>query len=411
MKIPVHHQSFISRLRPRLASAALTLLALMLPIVATKTANSQTYTYRVVYSFAGTPNDGSDPTAGLVLDAQGNLYGTTYEGGAAGYGTVFKIDATGKETVLHNFGGLGGEDGANPYAGLASDAQGNLYGTTVNGGDPACRQGGCGTVFKVDTTGTETVIYSFRLAGLDGAFPRADLLLDAQGNLYGTTFRGGAHGTGTVFTVDTTGNETALFSFNEFSGVGDSPHAGLVWGAQGDLYGTTELGGCRCPSGAGTIFKVDTTGTETVLYGFGGSPDGSNPLASLMLDAQGNLYGTTWRGGTDSDGTVFKLDTSGNETVLYSFTGKSGLAPYGDLVLDAQGNLYGTTTRGGAHSSGTVFRVDASGNETVLHSFTGKNGDGAVPYAGLVMDGQGNLYGTTSRGGADGFGTVFKLTP
>jgi uncharacterized repeat protein (TIGR03803 family) len=156
---------------------------------------------------------------------------------------------------------------------------------------------------------------------------------------------------------------------------------------------------------------MDTAGNETVLYRFGGSPDGSNPLARLVLDAQGSLYGTTWRGGTDGDGTVFKLDASSNETVLYSFTGKSGLAPYGDLVLDAQGNLYGTTTRGGAHSSGTVFKVDASGNETVLHSFTGQNGDGAVPYAGLVMDGQGNLYGTTSRGGADGFGTVFKLTP
>jgi uncharacterized repeat protein (TIGR03803 family) len=404
------HRSLVSGLGRRVAGAALALVVPLVPsIIATKTAEAQSYS--VVYSFAGVPDDGSDPTSGLVLDAQGNLYGTTYAGGTAGVGTVFKIDATGKETVLHNFAGLGGGDGANPYAGLVLDAQGNLYGTTANGGDPACRKGGCGTVFKVDTSGNETVLYSFRLPGLDGAFPRADLLLDAQGNLYGTTFRGGAHGTGTVFTVDTTGNEAALFSFNEFSGVGDSPHAGLVWDAQGSLYGTTELGGCRCPSGYGTVFTVDTTGNETVLYRFGGSPDGSNPLAGLVLDAQGNLYGTTWRGGSDGDGTVFKLDASGNETVLYSFTGKSGFAPYGDLVLDALGNLYGTTTRGGAHSSGTVFKVDASGNETVLHGFTGKNGDGAVPYAGLVMDGQGNLYGTTSRGGADGFGTVFKLTP
>jgi uncharacterized repeat protein (TIGR03803 family) len=385
-------------------------VVLLLPVAASQAAGAQTYTYSVVYSFAGAPNDGSDPTAGLVLDGQGNLYGTTYAGGSAGYGTVFKLDPTGKESVLHSFAGLGGGDGANPYAGLALDAQGDLYGTTANGGDAACRKGGCGTVFKVDASGNETVLYSFRLAGKDGAFPRADLLLDAQGNLYGTTFRGGAHGTGTVFTVDTTGNEAALFSFNEFSGVGDSPHAGLIWGAQGSLYGTTELGGCRCPSGFGTIFTVDTFGNETVLYRFGGSPDGANPLARLVLDAQGNLYGTTWRGGTSGDGTVFRLDASGKETVLYSFTGKSGLAPYGDLVLDSAGNLYGTTTRGGAHSLGTVFKVDAVGNETVLHSFTGKNGDGAVPYAGLAMDSQGNLYGTTSRGGARGFGTVFKLT-
>jgi uncharacterized repeat protein (TIGR03803 family) len=384
---------------------------LLMPMVAHQGAQAQTYTYSVVYSFAGTPNDGSDPTAGTLLDPQGNLYGTTYAGGTAGYGTVFKIDTTGKETVLHNFAGVGGGDGANPYAGLVLDAQGNLYGTTVNGGDPSCRTGGCGTVFKVDTTGNETVLDSFHVAGADGAFPRADLLLDAQGNVYGTTFRGGAHGTGTVFTVDTTGNETALFSFNEFSGVGDSPHAGLVWDAQGSLYGTTELGGCRCPSGYGTVFAVDTTGNETVLYRFGARPDGANPLARLVLDAQGNLYGTTWRGGAYGDGTVFKLDASGTETVLYSFTGKSGLAPYGDLVLDAQGNLYGTTTRGGAYGLGTVFKVDATGNETVLHSFKGKNGDGAVPYAGLAMDAQGSLYGTTSRGGDDGYGTVFKLTP
>jgi uncharacterized repeat protein (TIGR03803 family) len=148
-----------------------------------------------------------------------------------------------------------------------------------------------------------------------------------------------------------------------------------------------------------------------VLYRFGARPDGANPLARLVLDAQGNLYGTTWRGGAYGDGTVFKLDASGTETVLYSFTGKSGLAPYGDLVLDAQGNLYGTTTRGGAYGLGTVFKVDATGNETVLHSFKGKNGDGAVPYAGLAMDAQGSLYGTTSRGGAGGYGTVFKLTP
>jgi uncharacterized repeat protein (TIGR03803 family) len=406
------HKTVLSGLCRRRASApkVLTFAALLLlPMLACQAAKAQTYS--VVHSFAGTPSDGSDPTAGLSFDAQGNLYGTTYTGGTAGFGTVFKIDTTGKEAVLHSFAGLGGGDGANPYAGLTLDAQANLYGTTANGGDGACRKGGCGIVFKVDTAGNETVMYSFRLAGLDGAFPRADLLLDAQGNLYGTTFRGGAHGTGTVFTVDTIGNETALFSFNEFSGVGDSPHAGLVWDAQGSLYGTTELGGCRCQSGAGTIFKVDTAGNEAVLYRFGGSPDGANPLARLVLDAQGNLYGTTWRGGADGDGTVFKLDTSGNEAVLYNFTGKSGLAPYGDLVLDAAGNLYGTTTRGGAHSLGTVFKVDAFGNETVLHSFTGKNGDGAVPYAGLVIDAQDNLYGTTSRGGADGLGTVFKLTP
>jgi uncharacterized repeat protein (TIGR03803 family) len=210
-----------------------------------------------------------------------------------------------------------------------------------------------------------------------------------------------------VFKVDTTGNETILISLG---GEGGSPHGSVVFDAQGNLYGTALKGGLG--RGDGTVFKVDTTDRGTTLYKFAGSPDGANPQAGLVLDAQGNLYGTTFRGGTVSpgNGTVFKVDAAGNETVLYRFTGKSGSSPYGNLVLDGQGNLYGTTARGGDHSSGTVFKVDMTGNETVLYSFTGKNGDGAIPYGGLVLDAQGNLYGTTSRGGAQGYGTVFKLT-
>jgi uncharacterized repeat protein (TIGR03803 family) len=190
----------VARLSRRGAGAALALAITLVPaLLATRSAQAQaqTYTYSVLYSFAGTPNDGSDPTAALVLDAHGNLYGTTYGGGTAGDGTVFKIDTTGKETVLHSFAGEGAGDGASPYAGLVMDAQGNLYGTTVNGGYSACQYGlvkvGCGTVFKVGTAGDETVLHRFRSSsGADGVFPYAGLVLDAQGNLYGTTLRGGA---------------------------------------------------------------------------------------------------------------------------------------------------------------------------------------------------------------------------
>jgi uncharacterized repeat protein (TIGR03803 family) len=336
------------------------------------------------------------------LDAKGNLYGTTYAGGTAGNGTVFKIGATGKETVLHSFARAG--DGINPYAGLVMDTLDNLYGTTVNGGS-----GGFGTVFQVDARGKETVLYSFHFSSdLDGTYPYAGLVLDT-GNLFGTTLRGGARPSeGTVFRVNTSGTETVLNSFNNGEGV--APHGNLVLDGLGNLYGTALRGGVY--PGYGTVFAVNPAGHETTIYKFTGSPDGKYPEGGLVRDAQGNLYGTTFNGGSGSPGlgTVFKIDTAGNETVLLRFDGKNGANPYGTLVIDTQGNLYGTTPRGGAHAAGVVFKLDTSGNETVLYNFTGKNGDGALPYAGILMDAHGNLYGTTSHGGASGFGTVFKLT-
>jgi uncharacterized repeat protein (TIGR03803 family) len=285
------------------------------------------------------------------------------------------------------------------------DAQGNLYGTTVNGGYAACRDGraevGCGTVFQVSTSGAETVLFSFHSSSdLDGTHPYAGLVLDAVGRLYGATLRGGPRpGQGTVFEV-ATGTDTVLAS------IFAAPHGNLVLDGQGNLYGTALRGGY------GSVFAVNPSGHETTIYKFTGSPDGKYPEGGLVRDAQGNLYGTTFNGGSGSPGlgTVFKIDTAGNETVLLRFDGKNGANPYGTLVIDTQGNLYGTTPRGGAHSAGVVFKLDTSGNETVLYSFTGKNGDGALPYAGILMDAHGNLYGTTSRGGANGFGTVFKLT-
>jgi uncharacterized repeat protein (TIGR03803 family) len=385
----------------------------------------------VLHTFAGFPTDGDTPSAGLLRDAAGNLYGTTVNGGAHGSGVVFKLSPSGNETVLYSF--TGGADGGYPSAGLLRDAAGNLYGTTVLGGP-----GGSGVVFKLSPTGTETVLYSFTggNGGTDGGFPTAGLLRDAAGNLYGTTFYGGSGncldpfvligGCGVVFKLSAMGTETVLYSF---AGPPDGqyPVAGLIPDAAGNLYGTTEFGGvyngyCEKPNPhnaytCGVVFKLSPSGTETVLHTFAGYPtDGGNPYAGLLRDAAGNLYGTTLNGGADGSGVVFKLSPTGTETLLHTFTGPDGARPSAGLIKDTLGNLYGTTIGGGAHGQGVVFELircssAPSGYEfKVLHSFTGGD-DGAYPWSGLVRDGAGNLYGTTSRGGASGNGVVFRLTP
>ncbi len=332
------------------------------------TQTSSTYTEDVLYSFCPVSGctDGKVPTAGLIRDTAGNLYGTTSGGGAHGSGTVFKIDTTGKYTVVYSFCSLGGSnctDGSNPFGGLIEDSAGNLYGTTLNGGAYSVVGG---TVFKIDSAGQETVLYSFCASNcLDGQAPESGLVRDAAGNLFGTTGGGGTHSDGTVFKVDTTGKETVLYNFCSVGGTsctdGNFPFAGLIEDAAGNFYGTTERGGAN---NKGTVFKVGTTGTETVLYSFcstGGfnCTDGSQPGAGLIEDAEGNLYGTTLFGGANftinfgqDSGTVFKLDTTGHETVLYSFCSvggsncTDGSNPAAGLIADAAGNLYGTTESG-----------------------------------------------------------------
>lgn len=365
-------------------------------------------THSVLYSFKGPP-DGERPYSGLILDAAGNLYGTTYEGGASYYGTAFKLAPSGKEKVLYSF--LAGY-GANPFAGLIRDAKGNLYGTSFWGGSYDL-----GSVFKLDKKGNETVLHSFR-SGVDGQWPQAGLVRDSAGNLYGTTYRAYPGGRGTVFKVNNAGKMTVLYRFTGAPD-GEFPIGTLVRDEEGNLYGVTQLGGTSQYDG--TVFKLDPTGKETVLYSFLGGVDGWNPMAGLIRDSSGNLYGTTFQGGGtgcggQGCGTVFKLDTTGKETVLYSFAGvPDGEYPAASLVRDAAGNLYGTTVSGGStncgrYGCGTVFLLNTAGKETVLHTFTGGT-DGDAPEAGLVMDGGGNLYGTTSYGGVSGNGTVFKLTP
>ena len=367
--------------------ALLVLLAIGVSIVLAQPAFAQIFT--TLHSFSGT--DGSEPHAGLVRDDAGNLYGTTWGGGASGAGTVFKLDTTGKEVVLHSFR-FNPADGANPNAGLVRDDAGNLYGTTAYLGAYYN-----GTVFMVDRTGKETVLHSFN--GADGAYPYANLIRDDAGNLYGTTSGGGPSDRGTVFKLDITGMETVLYSFTGYAD-GAYPYAGLVRDDAGNLYGTTSIGGTR---DLGTVFKLDTAGKKTVLHSFNGA-DGAYPNAGLVRDDTGNLYGTT--SGLNSAGTVFKLDAAGTLTV-YAFTGSN---PYAGLIRDDAGNLYGTTNAGGPSGRGTVFMLDPAGTETVLYRFTG-GADGARPYAGLVRDDAGNLYGTTSSGGANSVGTVFKIAP
>jgi uncharacterized repeat protein (TIGR03803 family) len=379
-------------------SFALTALVL-LGLLGSQPAQSQTLT--VLYSFHSCCTDGFFPSAGVILDSAGNLYGTTLDGGPAKWGTVFKVAAPRKETILYSFGG--GVVGKSPSGGVTRDSAGNLYGETSSGG-----ASGYGEVFKVDAGGRETVVYSFR-GGVDGGSPYGGLAIDSSLNLYGTTLGGGPSAAGTVFKVNQSGKETTLYTFTGGTGGvdGASPLAGVIRDAAGNLYGTTSAGGG--PNNCGTVFKVDPSGNETILHAFTGGADGRDPDGGLVRDSAGNLYGTTLGGG---NGNVFKIDTAGNLTVLHSFgSPPDGEYPQGNLLLDSAGNLYGTTNIGGEYNWGTVFKVDPTGNETVLYSFTGGK-DGKYPTnVTLIRDAAGNLYGTTQQGGTFGHGVVFKLKP
>jgi uncharacterized repeat protein (TIGR03803 family) len=344
------------------------LATMLVTLILSSSAWSQT-TFKTLYNFKGS-KDGTSPWAGLVFDAAGNLYGTTHEGGAKGFGTVFKL--------------------------------------TPNG----------------DGTWTKSTLYSFcsQPHCADGQYPWADLILDHSGNLYGTTAGGGAHNHGTVFelTPGSSGwTETVLYSFTG-GGDGRFPYAGLIFDGNGNLYGTTVQGGSTAYGAVFELTPGSSGWTETVLYSFMGGADGGNPYGSLIFDGNGNLYGTTNGGGGAGNGVVFELTPGSRgwtESVLHSFNpslNHDGAEPWARLVFDKVGNLYGTTVRGGAFGYGVIFQLTPNSNgkwsERKLHAFMdGK--DGAYPVAGLVFDAAGNLYGTAQGGGASGHGTVFKLTP
>jgi uncharacterized repeat protein (TIGR03803 family) len=385
--------------------------------------------YKTLYRSKG-GKDGESIYAGLIFDQKGNLYGATTVGGAGGVGTVFnltsKANGSWTESVIYSF--LGYTDGSYPYASLIFDRQGNLYATAAVGGAQ-----NIGAVFKlVPNAGggwTESVIYSF-LGGKDGSNPYASLIFDQRGNLYGTTGTGGSLGSGTVFKLtpnaDGSWDESVLYSFIGGED-GDRPLASLIMDAAGNLYGTTAFGGgAKNSCGCGVVFELmpnaDGTWTESVLYRFTGGRDGGNPDAGLIFDQAGNLYGTAEVGGKCC-GVVFKLmrqtDGSWVESVLHGFSGPDGDEPAAGLIFDAAGNLYGTTVLGGdlslcgGNGCGVVFKLVPNSNgkwtETVLHRFLDR--PGAFPYAGLIFDASGNLYGTTFGDGNSTLGSVFEITP
>ncbi len=403
----------VAKIWPMISSIAVAFVLLLVPLFgAAVSAHAQTFT--TLYSFVGF-KQGQNPNGGLVLDPQGNLYGTS-AGGIGQQGIVFEISPSNSETLLYKFRIA---TGVQPQSGLVRDSSGNFYGTTYAGG----AHHNAGTIFELTPSGTETVLHSFannpgtRRKPPDGFAPFASLVFDAQGNLYGTTASGGnyacnaPYGCGAVFKLTPSGTETLLYKFNGQTD-GAFPIAPLIFDQAGNLYGTTVGGGS---GDCGVVFKLTPAGTETVLYRFTCGADGGIPYG-LIFDTNGNLYGTTADGGISNSqcprgcGVVFKLTQSGTETVLYSFTGgPDGSGPGGSLVSDNSGRLYGAAYSGGDFNCGTLFGLTPAGSFAVLHTFT--CGDGAGPNGSLILDNQGNLYGTTGYGGAYSFGTVFKLTP
>jgi len=359
---------------------------------------------KVLYNFTGAL-DGNDPDSRLVMDAEGNLYGTTFDGGAFNAGTVFKLRPNGVQSVLYSF--TGGKDGGFPTGDLILESDnGGLVGTTEAGGDH-----NVGTIFSVDRNGGgETVDYSFT-GSSDGANPVGGLIEDGSFNLYGTTKNGGDASFGTVFELVPFGGGFKLLHTFTAGSDGANPEGSLVMDADGNLYGTTLEGGAL---NQGTVFRVTPRGKEKVLHSFDGTNDGRFPTSGLAIDFDGNLYGTMPGGGQNIAGTLYRMSKSGKIKVLHAFSGgDDGGNPVGTPLLGGDGDVYGVTFMGGAGdaSVGTVFKLSPSGKEKVLHSFDADVNvdDGFKPSGGLIMDDAGTLYGVTSTGGTSGAGTVFRV--
>lgn len=403
-------------------SKALGVLALVGMLASGAWAGQGTF---VLYSFSGS-NDGGNPASALTFDSAGNAYGTTVSGGDFGFGTVFQLSPIRggwSETVLYSFTGF--FDGKNPHGGVTIDKDGNLYGTTVAGGDGFCTGDGCGVVFKLANSGgvwTQSVIHSFTDDN-KGFGPGGQVVFDKAGNLYGTTPDGGKGGVGTVYKLAPTKNgnwkHTVIHHFTggRDGGVG-SLGSLLVKG--GNLYGVTEIGG---ENSAGTAFKMtpnpDGTWKLRTLYAFKGMPDAGFPYGGLISDAKGRLYGTTYYGGANGVGSVYRLSNQGGtwqEEVLYSFAGgKDGSLTTTTLVFDKSGNLFGTTSEGGNQgcSCGTIFKLKSTKSgwvEKVAHRFSSVP-DGAYSYYGLSYNGVDSFYGTSNFGGVHNQGTVFQFVP
>jgi uncharacterized repeat protein (TIGR03803 family) len=394
------------------------LVALSLGVSSAKSSTTE-----VLYSFAG-EDDGEYTDTDVAIDAAGNLYGTSVLGGEFGGGTVWQLSLAGDSwvhTVLYSF--TGGADGGEPYKGVTLDAAGNLYGTAVTGGSGSC-EGGCGVAYKLTKSGatwTQTVIHAFS-GGADGSGPGSRVALDNRGNVYGMTPTGGTNGLGVVYQLRPKSNGSwvlrVIYTFTGGSD-GSSGSAGKLVFRGGHIYGAATTGGLN---GSGTVFELIPARTGEwsfkTLYSFLGAPDGSFPYGGLLFDAAGNLYGTTYYGGSNGLGAVYKLTPTEvgewSETLLYSFkSGSDGNSSISNLVSDALGNLYGTTSEGGL-GSGTIFKLtpgqSGSWTESIAHSFQGSP-DGAFPYAGMVAGDAGSFFGATVHGGDNGDGTIYKFTP
>ena len=452
------------KLFPALAWSFVIVLA-MLTLVSPSSAE---WKEKVLYSFQGGTSDGASPAGGVVFDAAGNLYGATDQGGGecppAQCGIVFQLAPPAKngdpwtETVLHVFKGNASGDGNTPVGSVIIDRSGNLYGTTGYGGTGNCEllgeKVGCGTVYELSPPAekggawTETVLYSFPTAK-QGYLPNGDLVFDSAGNLYGATMFGGGYGTtcnafyqycGAVFELSppkTKGGKWTERVRHGFRGLkagssigdGANPNGGLVLDDNGAIYGTTYRGGYDCPhnsgQGCGTAFKLapptkkGSLWTETILHRFSGGGDGGQPNGALTFDAKGSLYGTAGGGNPSGGGIAFQLRASNvgqwKETVLHWFS-DNGPGPFtAGLVFDSSGNLYGPTAEG-SEFRGTVVRLKhpaRQGGEwtpTVLYTFQGSP-DGAGPVGHLVFDAAENLYGTTEGGGSSSYGAVFEVEP
>ena len=433
------------------------ILCLLLAVFATRSAQAQTS--ETLYTFTGNP-DGAGPWNAPLLDVNGTLYGATGYGGVNGWGTVYKLNSKGNETVLYSFCSAANcADGLLPESNLLQDWQGNFYGVAIFGGNTTSANClsyfyGCGTLFKLDQKGNLTVLYTFT-GGADGNLPQG-LTMDFAGNLYGITFNGGdlncpipqtPPGCGVLYKLDTRGKFTVLYTFTGGADGGVlNDYLTLDWA--GNIYGVTLQGGnpADCTQygqiGCGTVFKLDKRGKLTTLYTFTGLADGWNADGPLVLDPWGNLYGTTTNGGDlncnapNGCGVVYKLTTAGKYKVLHTFTGApDGALPPTGLMGDGYGNLYGVTEWGGNSADcswsaglpppipppgcGTVFKLDARGHFTVLYTFAGL-ADGAAPGSAPIMDWKGDLYGNTYYGGdfscisyyyPYGCGVVYKLAP
>jgi uncharacterized repeat protein (TIGR03803 family) len=407
-------------------NALLAFLAVSLLMAGTQAVAQET----VLYNFPCGAT-GCEPGSNLIFDAAGNLYGTSPYGGATNYGVVFELSPQPgggwTEVVLHSFSD-NGHDGFRPWGGLIFDAAGNLYGTTADGG---VHKGGTVFELAPATGGgwTEYVLHNFG-GGTDGAEPSSGLITDAAGNLYGTTTLGGAHGDGTAFELTpVTGAGWTEKMLHSFSGTtdGSQPYAGLTFDAAGNLYGTTVYGGAY---NGGTVFELTPQSggqwAGKVLHAFGevnaNGVSTYEPYGGVVFDQAGDLYGTTYYGGGNGGGTVYELtpSTGGGwrETPVRNFGGTGGSQPLAGVVIDAAGNLYGTTANGGnEHANcasagcGVVYELSpVSGGgwaETVLIAFNYT--DGGHPTGTLVFDAAGNIYGTTAAGGSGVFGTVFEI--